>query len=213
MPVILIESAALRVEHQMLVCHREETLVIRFLALFVLLGYAGRHGVDALQFLLALVQSIVINVLGRTDGQIQRRLVQNREQIAGDPVDAYTNSNESSQGQRNQNGEPICHPLLALALLFLQRIQFVLPDTKHPRRHTCRHRHQQASTAQLTGNLCVDRCRITAQHRLDRGNNAHQQHQLDHHGNGAGDRVILFLLIELLCFLGDRVLIAIILNF
>ena len=197
----------------MLIGHGEKPLIVRLLPFSVLLGYAGGHGIDALQLLLAFVQGIIINIFCWPDDQIQRRLVQDRKQIAGDPVGAHANRNKGSQGQRDQNGNAVCHPLLTLALLLLQRIQLILPHTQHPRCGTRGCRHQQAGPTDLAGDLCVNGCRIVAQHGLHSRNDAHKQHQLDDHGNSTGNGMVFFLLIELLSLLGNGVLIPVIPDF
>ena len=94
-----------------------------------------------LQFQTALFQQFLIDMLSGIYNQIQDRLLQNRQQVAADPISAHACQNIGPQSQRDSHGHRHRPKLSPPPLFRLKRIHPVLGYAEDKRGQSGKQRH------------------------------------------------------------------------
>ena len=157
--VVLPEAALFRVEHHMLVQHREEPLVVLLfpLGMGILAEqsaalFAAGQVFHFLQGSAALFQLGIVHKLLGVDGHIQQVHLHDGDQVAGDPVQADAGRNEEAQVQRQAYGNGHGAVFVHLALLGLQHLVVVLGHAHDPCAQRGQHGHDQRDAQHFRGN-------------------------------------------------------------
>ena len=96
---VFIETIAFGIENKVLVFDREETLIVCFRTFrqrvveFQLLVPAGQR----LQLFAGRLQSFIIDIFLRIDGFVHQPLLNDRHQVAGNPIECDTGRNKHAK--------------------------------------------------------------------------------------------------------------------
>ena len=137
----------------MLAGNLEEALVVGALAFGERVtlpprGFAlGLKRLKRLDFGAAGGKVLVINVFGRHNADVHKRLNGNGGQVRADPVEAHARGNEHAQNQRQADRQTIGSVFLGAGLFALQRVDAVLGKAHRYSRKPSKQRHNPGHPA------------------------------------------------------------------
>lgn len=153
-------------------------------------------------------QQLIVDVLFRRNDKIVEQLVGNRQKIAANPVKDDARRDVNAKGKRNQNRQPIGDFLRHSALFPLERIDPVLRLAEDESGNAGGKRPDEAPAFFPDRDQPQSRVFAGIRDLMDHGNQPHQDDDLRGERDHAQQRMVMLLLEDLLLFLGDRVLVA-----
>lgn len=212
---VLVKAAALRVEDDVLAGDGEEPFEIGLLALgegvaLVPLRLLLADGVQALQFLAAGVELVVVDVLRWLDDDVAGDLHQDGEQIRADPVEGHAGRHKHAQEERERDGKPVGGVLFEACLLLLQGVDDVLGAAHGYRGQAGQHGHDPRQATVLDGDEAqkLGAGGAAVGDAVDDVDEAEQNEDLDGQRDEAEHRVVVLLLVERRLLLADGLRVA-----
>ena len=143
---VLVEAAALGVEHDMLADHAHEALVVLLLALrqriaLVPRRFTRRESVELVQLHTTCSEFGIVDILRWPHDQVAQGLHHDGHQVRAYPVEGHAGGHVHAQDEGQHDGQPVSGVLLHLRLLALQRVDPVLREAHHHRGQTGQKRH------------------------------------------------------------------------